>query len=42
MKKEAGALIHVLCSCLEQSSLGFYVGKTNDSQLASVLASVNR
>lgn len=42
MKKEAGTLIHVLCSCLEQSSLGFYVGKANDSQLAFVLVSVNR
>jgi hypothetical protein len=40
--KKADSLIHVLSSCLEESSLGFCVRKANDRQLAFVMLSINK
>lgn len=40
--RKAGTLIYALYSCLEESSLGFCVGKAKHRQFAFVKVSVNK
>lgn len=40
--KKAGTLMYALYSCLEESSLGFCVGKAKHRQLAFVMVSTNK